>query len=221
MSLAGSAWGTPTPNQINGPTVSLRDSVEFAASTAIANGVLLEPFPRKQISSAANVIGATGQLYFIAVAGIEGQVIGHLGLLTGTTPASTPTHTWMVLADRLLNGLAWTADQTTTALAASTAYSWAIATTVLNPLNPTVSATLATATTFTLPYTGLYYIGFMNSGTTIPTGSGEVTTAAAAGLAPILNGTSTTPGAVGPPTAATAYSALTALVGASYLVASV
>ena len=58
MSLAGSAWGTPTPNQFNGPQTSLRDTVEFAASSAIANGVLLEPFPRKQITVAANVIGA-------------------------------------------------------------------------------------------------------------------------------------------------------------------
>ena len=218
MSLAGQGWSTPIPNQEQGPAYPLLQQVEFAAASAIANGVLLEPFPRKQITVAANVIGATGQLYFVSVAGIEGQTIGHLGWLSGTTAASTPTNQWMVLADRALNGLAWTADATTTAIAASTAYSYAIANVVPNPLAPT-AGTLVAATSFVLPYTGLYYIGLNVAGTTIPTASGEVTTAAAAGLAPKTNGTSTTPGAVGPPTVATAYTALTALVGSSYLVA--
>ena len=218
MTLAGEAWSTPVPNQPQGNTPPLLDLVELVAAASIANGVLLEPFPRRSIDLAAGVIGATGQLYEVAVAGIQGQTIGHLGFLTGTTAASTPTNCWLVLCDRLNNGLAWTADQTTTAIAASTAYSLALASVNNNPLAP-ASGSVVAGTSLILPYTGLYYIGILVAGTTIPTLSNTLTTAAAAGLAPKLNGTATTPGAVGPPTVPTNYGALTALVGMGYLVA--
>lgn len=88
-----------------------------------------------------------------------GYVIGHIDVVSATTGASTPTHYWCVLCDQNLNQLAATADQTTTAWAASTEKNLAIASTIHN----------SSGTTYVAPYSGYYYIGLMVAASTVPT----------------------------------------------------
>jgi hypothetical protein len=102
--------------------------------------------------------------------------------------------------------LAATADQTTTALNANTLYSLAIA-----------AVSSGAATTFTTTYTGLYYMGFMMTATTMPNLVGTNHVAgdnAVMAATPALQGTSST-GQTTPPAfpfqAATLTSGLQAL----------
>jgi hypothetical protein len=123
---------------------------------------------------------------------------------SGTQAAVAPTNWWMGLYDSALLGLRLTADQTSTAWAATTVKS--------------VNLT----STFTTTYSGLHYVGLMVAAGTAPSLNGV--TGLANGpltLAPIMNGHSTA-GLTGIPTPGTAggvggtAGALTASAGVGY-----
>ena len=89
----------------------------------------------------------------VAILLYAGDVVTNLTFKSGGTAAGTPTNWWFALYDTNPTPvlLGQTADQTTTAWAADTA------------------KTLALATPYTVPTTGIYYAGVMVKATTPPT----------------------------------------------------
>lgn len=127
-------------------------------------------------TSATAAIGASGVAFMAPILLPASLTFGHFVFATGTTAASTPTHWWLALTNSSRVMLAVTADQTTSAMAASTVFSIAVA-----------NVASGAATSFTTTYSGLHYIVLMVTGTTIPTlgGSaptGGLTTAAGVGV---------------------------------------
>lgn len=107
---------------------------------------------------------ATGVMDLTAIYLTTGQTITNINFVTGSTAAGTPTHTWFALYDDgrgsatsgQLALLGQTADQGSGAVAANT------------------NLGLSLITPWTTQYTGIYYVAFMNSGTTVPTLSGVI-----------------------------------------------
>jgi hypothetical protein len=98
----------------------------------------------------------SGTLYLVPIWLPKGQVVSNLGFVSGGTAASAPTNWWFTLHDRSKVALARTADQTTTAWAANTIKSLAIAQT-----------TAGAASSYTTTYAGLHYLGVMIKATTV------------------------------------------------------
>lgn len=146
------------------------------------------------------------QLYLHAIELYAGQVIGHITWLSGATTAlGTPTHQWFCLCDSNRNLVAITTDDTNTAWGTSVEKTLAIAT-----------IASGASSTYTVPSDGLYYMGIMLQGGTMPnmTVINEAASTAS-GLAPILHGNSTT-GLSTPSTFATQYAAITANTSSIY-----
>lgn len=118
--------------------------------------------PRWGLTSVA--IAATAIMTNARVHLRAGDVITNIGFTTGGTAAGTPTAWWVALySDASTPALmAQSADQTTTAMAANTNF------------------TVALATAQTIPRTGIYRAAIMVAATTVPTLLGV--TAAKAGL---------------------------------------
>ena len=200
MTIAGFPRGVPLPTWPGMPNRTLDQEAAAPNVSSTVGQVLAETYDRRSASTVAT--GATltsGDLLIQAIALRQGQVIGHLGWLAGSTGSATITHQWMSLLDQNLYTLAATADQLAANITASTGYNFAIATAVPagSDFAPSGIA-LVTATSYVAPYTGLYYIGLLTTGT-VPTTSGVTTTAAIQGLTPKLGGISTT-GLTVPPT---------------------
>lgn len=122
----------------------------------------------------------SGTLYLVPIWLPKGAVISTLSFAGGATAAGTPTNWWFTLHDSARVALARTADQTTTAWAANTTKSVAIAQT-----------TAGAASTYTTTYSGLHYLGFMMAATTVVSLLGEGRLINIAGTAQGLGGTST------------------------------
>jgi hypothetical protein len=93
---------------------------------------------------------ASGQLQFSAILLIAGEVVTSITVLSGSVAAVTPTNQWFGLYDASGNMLRQTSDDTTTAWAALT------------------QKTLSLTSTYTVPTTGLYYVGIMVAAATVP-----------------------------------------------------
>jgi hypothetical protein len=106
-----------------------------------SSATYVENIPRHTVSSAAVVIGATGIMTSVAVPLQAGDIVTNITFRSGTTAANTPLNWWFALYSSASTPalLAQTADQTTTAWAAST------------------TKTLALATPQTITTTGIYY----------------------------------------------------------------
>lgn len=140
-------------------------------------GTLAESIPRQLCPEVNTAVGATGVLYMQAIYLTAGQRISNIIASSATTAAGTPTNYAFGLFDGTTRSLlANTANQTTTAWAANTV------------------KTIALASTYRVPTSGLYYIGFYMTATTMLTMKGGTarTGAQLAGTAPILSGTSST-----------------------------
>jgi len=157
------------------------NGAEYPATTLIdpwnvygIAGTLAETIPRS--IAGVNVAALTsGTLYLQAVYLRAGQKVTNISFCSGTTAAGTPTNRRFALYSSARALLAQTADQTTTAWAANT-----------------VMTTALTAA-YTVPTTGLYYVGIMVAATTVPSLAG-ITAAGNAALrttAPIISGNST------------------------------
>lgn len=129
---------------------------------------LAETFPRW--NGYEDLAIPSGDLVLTAVYLPAGVTMSKLGWVSGATAAVTPTHQWMGLYDDKFNQLATTADGTTSAIAAHTAYQYDIAETASGA-----------ASSFTTTYSGRYYIGILVVASTMPTavccniGSGAIT----------------------------------------------
>jgi hypothetical protein len=188
----------------------------FSASGLIVTGAALyASYPGTQTTTIATsvppaVVGTateaaltSGQMTLVPMYIPAGQNIGHLVFISGTTAASTPTNWWFCLCDSARNLLATTANQTTTAWAASTLKSLAIA-----------NVAAGAATSFTTTYSGIHYAGIMMTASTVVTLQGwtpaatTLLTQATAGVGP-GGGKSSTSGLTIPSTFPTQYGAIT------------
>lgn len=157
----------------------------------LVSGGVGETFPR--YLAATNTTALTSQtLYVQAITLTKSQVVTNITYVSGTTAAGTPTNWWFVLLDSSLVVKAVTADQLTTAWAADTI------------------KTVAVGTPYTIPTSGLYYVGIMMKATTpISTvGIGALGKTTVAGISPIIAATSST-GQTTPPALAATMGALT------------
>jgi hypothetical protein len=126
----------------------------------------------------------------------RGQLITTVNAVSGGTAAITPTHQWVVIANSARVVVATSADGLTAAIGTNTALAYNL------------------TTPYTVPTTGLYYVGIVVVAGTVPTFSGVSGVATVpAGLAPILGGTSNTGIAGGPVAIGTTLTAITATAG--------
>lgn len=140
------------------------------------SGTLAESIPRMLLSEANLAALTSGTLYLQAIYLRAGTKISSISFSTATTAAGTPTNCFFALYDASRNKLAETANQLTAAWAANTL------------------KTLALTAQYTVPTSGIYYVGLMVTATTVPTMKGLTAKTASqlAGQAPILHGNSTT-----------------------------
>jgi hypothetical protein len=106
----------------------------------------------------SNTTGITsGKLNLMPVYLQAGQVVGTFSWGNCGTAAVTPTHQWAGLYNSAYAQVAVTADRTSTAIGANSAFNWGVAT-----------IASGAATSYTATYSGLYYAGLMISATTMP-----------------------------------------------------
>jgi hypothetical protein len=139
-------------------------------------GALAETLPRQFLTETNTTVAASGTLNMQAIYLTAGQLISTISLSSATTGAGTPTHYFFGLYDSSRNLLAQTADQTSSAWAANAV------------------KTLSLTTPYRVTVSGVYYIGYFMTATTVPTLKGFTarTATQVAGVAPILQGTSST-----------------------------
>lgn len=141
------------------------------------NGTIAETHPRELLSETNSTVPtASGTLWMQAIYLKAGQKVNNISVSSGTTAAGTPTNCIAGIYDANRNLLAQTANQGTAAWAANTL------------------KTIPLTAEFRVPYSGLYYIGFFMTATTIITMKGNTARGAnqLAGAAPILQGASST-----------------------------
>ncbi|MGW7053143.1 right-handed parallel beta-helix repeat-containing protein [Streptomyces sp. NPDC054887] len=130
----------------------------------------------------------SGSLYLVPIWLPKGLVVSNITFTSGGTAAVTPTNWWFTLHNSSRVALARTADQTTSAWAANTVKTLAIAQT-----------TAGAGTSYTTTYAGLHYLGVMVKATTQPNIVGEGSVAdVVASVSPGFGGTDT--GMTTPPT---------------------
>jgi hypothetical protein len=139
-------------------------------------GTISETIPRESCPEVNTTAAASGTLRMDAIYLVAGQLVSNITIASATTAAGTPTNYFFALYDINRNLRAVSANQTTTAWPANTV------------------KTLAMITPYRVPTSGLYYIGYMMTATTVATlkGGTAKTGAQLAGAVPILHGTSTT-----------------------------
>jgi hypothetical protein len=150
-------------------------SMDFLAGTGIT-GPIAETVPRMMVEEISSSALTSGTLRLQAIFLRAGQKVTNISFMSGSTGATSPTHWWFALYDAARNLKASTSDQTSTAWAANTL------------------KTVALSSPYTVPTTGLYYVGICmvaSTATTLKQRTAKTSTVVA-GTAPILNGTSST-----------------------------
>lgn len=162
------------------------DSGQGALEDAMRPPSRYETTSRLRVGTSSAAM-TSGVLYLVPVWLPKGVAISSISFVSGGTAAGTPTNYWFTLHDKDRKALARSADQTTTAWAASTVKTLAIAQT-----------TAGTASSYTTTYEGLHYLGIMVKATTMPSIAGEGSMGAGSGVAPGFGDTNT--GMSTPPT---------------------
>jgi hypothetical protein len=157
---------------------------------------IAETIPREICTETNTTVAASGTLFMQAIYLRAGQLISNITACSATTAAGTPTNYAFGLYDASRNLLANTANQTTTAWAANTI------------------KTVALTSAYRVPTSGLYYIGYYMTATTVATLKGNTarTGGQLAGGAPIICGTSSTGLTTALPNPAAAITVGTAIV---------
>jgi len=151
----------------------------YAVATWPNNGptaTISETIPRELCPEVNTAGPASGTLRMDAIYLVAGQLVSNITISSATTAAGTPTNYFFALYSINRALLAQSANQTTTAWAANT------------------PKTLAMTAPYRVPTSGLYYIGYFMTATTVATlkGGTAKTGGQLAGMVPILCGTSTT-----------------------------
>jgi hypothetical protein len=160
------------------------------------SGATGETFPRQYGN--AYLVPVSQQVYVSAIGLPAGLAVNSITMDVGGTAAATVTHGWYALLDSARVVRAVTADQTGGNWTATFA-----------------AVTLsAAASAYTTTYSGLYYVAFCITATTLPQlVNGLTSTSNAAGLAPILCGTSGAATTTVPPALAATLGAVTFVAG--------
>lgn len=201
MSLASKVNDLATRVATEVKAVKTKQTAMRALADAwLPSGAVAATASRRSISSTAHAALTSGRLQMYGIYLMEGDVIEEITFVTGGTAGASLTHTWFALyaADRTL--LRVTADDTSAA--------W----------NTHTPKTLALSSSYTVTTTGLYYIGIVVTGTTMPNFQGSVSPNANVNgtlITPVLAGTSTT-GLTTPDTAPSPAAALTIIGGWAY-----
>lgn len=150
--------------QLGGYTRNVRDALAHvnAADPASPDRFYRRNLPRTGLYDSASDTGqvalATGVMTSVPIHLRAGDVITNVSVRSGATAAGTPTNYWLALYSNAAVPalLAQTADQTSTAWAANT------------------TKTLALASPVTITETGVYWVGIMVAAATPPTLLGTV-----------------------------------------------
>lgn len=145
-------------------TRSIRDTLGYkqAGVPSSPDTFYRRNLPRQGLYDSASDTGqvalATGVMTSVPIALQAGDVITSISVRSGATAAGTPTAYWVALYDDSATPalLSQSADQTSTAWAANT------------------TKTLALAAAQTIVRTGIYYVGIMVTATTPPTLLGSI-----------------------------------------------
>jgi hypothetical protein len=169
---------------------------------------------------------ASGTLQLTAIFLAQGMIINNFNYLTGTTAGAGLTNQWMAVYTYSATAAniicqATSANGLTAAIGASATITYPVSSYASYNLTTAGVATYGapvTSTTWTVPYSGIYYLGWLvTNGTTQPTTAGLTNTSLAANtIAPILSATSSAGLTVPPTPGTTAAGALTAIVGTPY-----
>lgn len=163
------------------------------------------PYSRYAINNGAVAL-STGTLYAVGVWLPQNLVISNINWLPGTTGDAGPTNQWGVIMNSSRVVVANTADATSTAVVASTPVTYAIA-----------NVAAGAATSYTVPTSGLYYIGINVTTSNSPTFSGYTGLAGRdTNVTPKLNGTSTTGNTTPLAVGGSAQTAITAVANVPY-----
>jgi hypothetical protein len=157
----------------NGAPYTGAQSPDSLNATGIA-GTVAETVPRMLCGEANLAALTSGTLHLTAVYLRAGQKINQISYHSATTAAGTPTNGFFALYDINRALLAQTTNFTTEA--------WAANGIKTKPLTAP----------YTVPSTGLYYVGILITATTVPTlkGLAAKTASQLAGQTPILHGNS-------------------------------
>jgi hypothetical protein len=147
--------------------------------------------------SGANTL-TSGTLHMTAIYLVAGDVLTNLKVRGGSSGWATVTHSWGVLTDASLNVVAVTPDDTTATLGVQ------------------VTRTFAFTSPYTVPTTGLYYVGVMVAGGTTTTLGASAMASAQNGIPPISVATSST-GQTTPPSVGATMGALTSTTTGPYV----
>lgn len=181
---------SPTPRMPPGYGMDGSRSFDWSLPT----GALAQTFPRNQGS--VNAAGpASGTLALTALQLWSGQVVSTITFSSKTTAGASLTNQWFALYSAARGLLGVTNDDTSVGWGSN------------------ATKTLTLATPYTVPTSGLYYVGLLIAAGTVPSFNGQAANASLQGVAPIISGTSTT-GLTDPASAPSTAAALTA--GAPY-----
>lgn len=138
-------------------------------------GALAETFDRA-LATTNTSAAVSGTLFLQGIYLNAGQLVSNIGIISATTAAGTPTNYFFALYDGARALRAQSANQTTTAWTANTA------------------KTLAMTSAYRVPTSGMYYIGYFMTATTVATlhGGPAKANAVVSSTVPILHGTSST-----------------------------
>lgn len=166
VTQAGRIWvctsaGTPGTwqPQINGAELDWK----------LPTGALADTYERDDSTSNLSAL-SSGRMSLYAIYLRAGQVIANITFWSGTTPLAVGSNQWFALFDASRTRLRVTADDTSTAWGAN------------------AFKTLALASSYTVPTSGLYYLGICVVASTVPTLTGRLPNSVGVGLAPILSG---------------------------------
>jgi hypothetical protein len=187
-------YGSDQVSLVSTSTQSVLTQLQALGFASSIGGSIAETIPRMFVSG--NLTLTSSQLRTTAVYLYAGQVISNITFATYTTAGATVTGTWGGLFTSnagysTFTLVAATAQQSVSSLAASSYFTWPIAT-----------IASGASSTYTVPTTGIYYIGVCITATTMPTVTGLfMAPAANGGTAPPLQaGTltgSTNPASIG------------------------
>lgn len=142
------------------------------------NNTIAETIPREVCPEVNTTVAASGTLNMQAIYLTAGQLVSNITIYSATTAAGTPTNYFFALYSSAASPalLAQSANQTTSAWAANT------------------GKTLAMTTPYRVPTSGVYYIGYFMTATTVPTLKGGTarTGGQLGAAAPVIYGTSST-----------------------------
>jgi hypothetical protein len=152
--------------------------------TLMADTYPAEPFQFSTVprwAPTTNAVQVSKRLVLVPIVLPAGFPVGHISFVSGTTAANSPTKWWFGLFTRTHHMLANTATQGSTAWAATTLKSLAIAKTATG-----------TATVFHTTYSGLHYVSFDMTATAPGSASAVGTGLAPISLSPTASGSKTT-----------------------------